>query len=103
RNCGDSRYLAKRVSQSDCESGGMAPTRGCHSVMDRPEWVKRVMPPTTTVANVKAAQMSSHVATARKSGSEPDFATNRLRRFWQNRHQAISPKSSYVILAKSPA
>ena len=62
-NCGVSRYLANSASQSACDSGGRAPASGCHSTMDRPDSVRRVMPPTTTIAKVKAAQTKSHAAT----------------------------------------
>ena len=38
---------------------------GCHSVIDRPECVSRVTPPTTIIANTSAQQTRSHAATAR--------------------------------------
>ena len=38
---------------------------GFHSVIDRPDPVRRVMPPTTTMMNTRAAQPKSHIATAR--------------------------------------
>ena len=41
-----------------CVMGGNAPTIGCHSVIDRPECVRRVTPPTTTIANTSAQQTS---------------------------------------------
>ncbi len=37
---------------------------GFHSVIDRPERVSRVIPPTTTIAKISAQQASSHAATA---------------------------------------
>ena len=37
---------------------------GCHSVIDRPERVSRVIPPTTTIAKISAQQANSHAATA---------------------------------------
>ena len=33
----DLRYFAKASSQSACDSGGSAPTIGCHSVIERPD------------------------------------------------------------------
>ena len=47
-------------------SGGTVPTSGCHSTIDSPEWVSRVTPPTTTMANTIAAHNSSQRATARR-------------------------------------
>ena len=38
---------------------------GCHSTMDSPECVRRVTPPTTTMANTIAQHTSSHIAIAR--------------------------------------
>ena len=38
---------------------------GCHSVIDRPECVRRVTPPTTINANTSAQQTRSQIATAR--------------------------------------
>ncbi len=37
---------------------------GFHSVIDRPERVSRVIPPTTTIAKISAQQANSHAATA---------------------------------------
>src|SRR5690349_16619368 len=58
-------YWANAACQSAAESGGSVPTIGCHSVIDRPEWVSRVTPPTTIIANTSAQHASSHAATAR--------------------------------------
>ena len=44
-------YLANSSSHSVWESGGMTPWTGFHSVIDRPESVSRVAPPTMTSAN----------------------------------------------------
>jgi hypothetical protein len=69
RYSGVSRYLSKSSCQSAGESGGIAPTSGCHSTIDRPEWVSRVTPPTTTMAKTIAAQRKSHAATRRRAES----------------------------------
>ena len=53
-------YLANASSQSACDSGGTVPTIGCHSVMERPEPVSRVAPPTLTIKNTSAATANSH-------------------------------------------
>ena len=42
----------------------MAPETGFHSVIDRPDSVRRVMPPTTTIAKTSAATASSQLAIA---------------------------------------
>src|SRR6185312_5489016 len=66
-DCGVSRYLSKSAFQSESESGGTMPETGCHSVIESPDSVRRVIPPTTTTAKVRAAQTSSHAATLRRS------------------------------------
>src|SRR5437773_10491398 len=44
---------------------------GCHSVIDKPEWVNRVMPPTTTMAKTSEQHSNSHAAMLlRSSGVE---------------------------------
>ena len=43
-------------------SGGKAPVIGFHSVMDNPDSVSRVIPPTTTIANTRSATQSSQFA-----------------------------------------
>src|SRR6267378_1133201 len=58
-------YFPKASSHAASLSGGRVPTIGCHSTMDRPECVRRVTPPTTTIANTSAQQTSSQAATAR--------------------------------------
>ncbi len=65
RYSGVCRYLSNATCQSASERGGSAPMIGCHSVIDRPAWVRRVMPPTTMIANRSAQQASSHAAIAR--------------------------------------
>src|SRR5271169_1316891 len=42
----------------------MTPMTGFHSVIDRPERVSRVIPPTITIAKIRAQQANSHAATA---------------------------------------
>ena len=36
---------------------------GAHSVMDKPEPVRRVMPPMTTIAKIRKQPLSSQIAT----------------------------------------
>src|SRR5271168_4903235 len=60
---GISLYLANTAAQSAAESGGTTPTTGFHSVIDRPESVSRVMPPTTTIRKINAQQTNSQAAT----------------------------------------
>ena len=45
------------------DSGGTMPTTGFHSVIDRPERVSRVIPPTTTITKIIAQQANSQTAT----------------------------------------
>src|SRR5438034_624300 len=40
---------------------------GCHSTMDKPECVRRVTPPTTTIAKTSAQQRKSQAATRRSA------------------------------------
>src|SRR5205809_622440 len=47
RYSGVSLYFANVCSHCASDSGGIAPTIGCHSVIDKPECVRRVTPPTT--------------------------------------------------------
>ena len=42
----------------------MMPMTGFHSVIDRPERVSRVIPPTTTIGKISAQHRKSHAATA---------------------------------------
>ena len=61
-------YFRKVSCHAPWSSGGSAPTIGCHSTIDSPEWVRRVMPPTTTIANTSAQQASSQAAMTRSPG-----------------------------------
>ena len=71
---GISRYRAKASFQSASLSGGTAPMIGFHSVIDRPEPVRRVIPPTTTMANTRTATQNSQIATGReRSHAEKRF------------------------------
>src|SRR6266567_8088916 len=70
RNSGVARYREKALFQSASFMGGSVPMIGCHSVIDRPEWVNRVTPPTTTIANTSAQHRSSHAAIARAPAAE---------------------------------
>jgi hypothetical protein len=62
-------YLANSACQSAADSGGTMPVTGCHSVIDRPDQVSRVMPPITTIAKIIAQQTKSQIATARRPRS----------------------------------
>src|SRR5256885_1666166 len=50
RNSGVARYWPNSLAQALSDSGGSAPTSGCHWTIDSPECVSRVMPPTTSTA-----------------------------------------------------
>ena len=45
------------------------PVTGCHSVIDSPDRVSRVMPPITTIRKIIAQQSSSQYAIARSPRS----------------------------------
>src|SRR6266516_2743817 len=57
-------YFPKVSCHPTSSSGGRAPTIGRHSTMESPEWVSRVTPPTTTIANTSAQQASGDGALA---------------------------------------
>src|SRR5690554_221379 len=57
-------YLSNSASQSASLSGGRAPMMGFHSVIDRPDSVRRVMPPTITMTNTRNATENSQLAIA---------------------------------------
>src|SRR5215475_3411158 len=66
RYCGMVLYLSNSARHAVASSGGTTPVTGFHSTIDRPDSVSRVAPPTTTVANIRAATASSHSRTARR-------------------------------------
>ena len=84
--CGTRLYAAKAASHAVAVSGGIAPLTGFHSVIDSPDSVSRVMPPTTTIANTRLAtkRSQSAIASGRAKG-------------WSCRVTAISPDSSTPV------
>src|SRR5215208_4885464 len=62
--CGIWRYFSNSAAQAISESGGMAPVTGFHSVMERPDPVSRVAPPTATMATTSAARRKSQACTS---------------------------------------
>lgn len=68
-NSGVALYLSNSASQSEVVKGGKIPETGFHSVMLRPDSVRRVTPPTTTMPNTKAEEnMSQYPTEGRESG-----------------------------------
>lgn len=65
--CGVPWYLANSACQSASDIGGSTPVTGCHSVIERPEPVSRVRPPTTTIAAMRTAMTSSQMPTISSS------------------------------------
>src|SRR6266853_2278410 len=63
RDSGICLYFANSATQSVEENGGTMPTIGCHSIIERPERVSRVTPPTTTIRRSSPQQRKSHAAT----------------------------------------
>jgi hypothetical protein len=66
RYCGVAWYFANSAFQAASLSGGMVPLTGCHSVIDRPDSVSRVAPPTSTMAKISAATAMSQRRIARR-------------------------------------
>ena len=62
-NSGLSLYLANSCSQASSSRGGKEPVTGRHSVILRPDSVRRVNPPKTTIPKTLAAEPSSQYAT----------------------------------------
>src|SRR5215470_10162582 len=62
-------YFANSVVQSGADSGGTMPMTGFHSVIDSPDNVSRVTPPTTTIRKINPQQRKSHTAIGRSRWS----------------------------------
>ena len=54
RYCGMCWYFSNAACQAAADSGGRAPVTGRHSVIDRPDPVSRVAPPTITIGSLLA-------------------------------------------------
>ena len=63
-------YFVNMSCQAASPSGGSVPAMGCHSTIERPDRVRRVTPPTTTITKTRAAQTSNQKATWRRAASE---------------------------------
>jgi len=63
-NSGVALYFSNSLSHSARDNGGRMPVMGCHSVMLNPDSVRRVMPPTTMMANTSVEDKSSQRPTA---------------------------------------
>ena len=59
--CGTCLYASNACAQSLPVSGGIAPETGFHSVIERPDSVSRVIPPTMTISQTSPATVNSHV------------------------------------------
>ena len=57
----------------------MTPDTGFHSVIERPDPVSRVSPPTITMATIIAATTSSHTPTALRPGGGAAASTRSIR------------------------
>src|SRR5262245_30810203 len=66
RYCGIILYFSNSACHAGASSGGSTPVTGFHSTIDSPDPVSRVVPPTTKVANIRAATASSHSRMARR-------------------------------------
>src|SRR2546430_1327090 len=63
RYCGICWYFSNSAAHAAVESGGRMPVTGCHSGIESPDRVNRVMPPITTIAKIMAQQDISQMAT----------------------------------------
>lgn len=63
-NSGVALYFSNSAFQSSSLSGGMMPAMGRHSVMLRPDSVRRVTPPTTMTVKTNADDKRSQRPTA---------------------------------------
>src|SRR3972149_6944201 len=63
-------YLSKVASHCGALSGGIAPMMGSHSTIERPERVRRVTPPRTTLMKTSAQQAKNHRTMRRLSWGE---------------------------------
>ena len=64
RNCGICWYFANSASHAACPLGGSAPVTGFHSVIDRPEPVSRVAPPSAIMAATMTNRTTSQTRIA---------------------------------------
>ena len=74
-------YFSNASSHCAWLNGGSAPVIGFHSVMERPDSVSRVAPPTTTIANTSAATHHSQRRKARGT-TVPAVSSVKLREDW---------------------
>ena len=64
-------FRERVVPVGGARCGGSVPTIGCHSVIDNPECVSRVTPPTTTIANTSRQHTASHAISGRFDTRQP--------------------------------
>src|SRR5437016_4068721 len=66
-------YFANSAAQSAADIGGTMPITGFHSVIDRPDSVSRVIPPTTTIRKINPQQRNSQAATGARPSPSAAF------------------------------
>ena len=64
-------YLSNSAAQSASFRGGIAPVSGRHSVIDKPESVRRVMPPTAIITKTSAKRIISQMRIAPRAVPRP--------------------------------
>src|SRR5690242_4950021 len=79
RYCGMALYFSNSAAHCAPVSGGNTPATGCHSVMDRPDSVRRVMPPMTTMSKIMAQQAKSQRAIGRSTLAARGAVSERVR------------------------
>ena len=75
RNSSICWYFENSDAQSAAVSGGIAPVRGRHSVMDNPLSVKRVRPPTAIITTTSVNNIYSHTRIAPRAPPLPRSMT----------------------------
>src|SRR5688572_5789929 len=78
--CGMRRYFSNSAAQAASVRGGIAPVTGFHSVIDSPDPVNRVAPPTATIATTSAASTKTQTRTVRAASG--GVAGARVRDAW---------------------
>lgn len=63
-NSGVALYFSNSTIHSSYDNGGRIPVMGCHSVILKPDSVKRVTPPTTMIPRTNTEERSNQRPTA---------------------------------------
>ena len=78
-NWGICWYFANSASQAAADDGGSAPVTGFHSVIDSPDPVSRVAPPSAIIATTMTNRTTSHARIAPRAMFGPPRAPASIR------------------------